>query len=27
VFLSKPFKSFTKIEDAIDWANRLCNSN
>lgn len=23
-FLSKPFKSFTKIEDAIDWANTLC---
>ena len=26
VFLSKPFKSFTKMEDAIDWANSLCNS-
>jgi hypothetical protein len=26
VFLSKPFKSFTKLEDAIAWANGLCNS-
>lgn len=24
-FLSKPFKSFTNIENAIDWANSLCN--
>lgn len=24
-FLSKPFKSFTIMEDAITWANTLCN--
>lgn len=25
-FLSKPFKSFTNIEDAITWANTLSNN-
>ncbi len=24
-FLSKPFQSFTKLEDAIAWANGLCS--
>ena len=26
VFLSKPFKTFNNIEEAIKWANELCNS-
>lgn len=26
VFLSKPFKTFNNIEEAIEWANELCNS-
>lgn len=25
VFLSKPFKTFNNIEEAIEWANELCN--
>lgn len=25
-FLRKPFQSFTKLEDAITWANILCSS-
>ncbi|WP_250436586.1 hypothetical protein [Hanstruepera flava] len=24
IFLNKPFKSFTSIDDAISWANSLC---
>lgn len=24
-FLNKPFKTFKRIEDAIDWANALCS--
>ena len=26
VFLSKPFKTFNNIEEAIEWVNELCNS-
>lgn len=24
VFITKPFKTFKKLDDAIDWANQLC---